>query len=83
MTVTPFSTMVSPGLRHFDVAAALRRQIDDHRTAAHDVHHVARHQDGSFSARNGGRGDHHVLFLEDRSHLLALAANLFLGSARA
>ena len=41
--------------------------------------HFARHQDGSFAAGDGGGGDHHVLFLDHRGHLLALAANFFFG----
>ena len=32
MMVTPWSTTVSPGLVSFAIAAALGRQIDDHRT---------------------------------------------------
>src|SRR5437868_4592377 len=65
-------------LSHFDVAATFRREIDDHGAAAHDVYHIACNQNGSFSTRDCGGGNHHVLFFEDRGHLLALAANLFI-----
>ncbi len=39
------------------------------------VDHFLRDQNRRFLAGNGGGGDDHVLFLQDRGHLLALAAD--------
>ncbi len=44
-------------------------------------HHLARDQQRRLLAGNRGGGDHHVLFLEYRGHLLALPANGLLARA--
>ena len=77
--ITPFSTMVSPAwvTSQLPPRSAARSTMTE--PATHPVHHFARHQDGRFSPGNRGGGDHHVLFLQDRGHLFALAADFLLG----
>ncbi len=45
----------------FDIAAALNRQIDQHRTRAHGSDHFLRHQTRGRTARNKRRGDDDIL----------------------
>ena len=73
------------GLRAFHVAAALDREIDDHRAGPHRGHHFARDQARRRAAGDERRGDDDVLLLDvvaDERRLLRLVLlGHFLGVA--
>ena len=54
----------SPGFDPFHIAAALDRQIDDHRAGPHRGHHVLTDQPRRRAPRDQGRGDDDVLLLD-------------------
>ena len=60
--------------RQLAIAAALGRDIHDHRTRRHGARHLRGHQNRSFLARNRRGGDHHVLLADHFLERRALAA---------
>ena len=74
MIVTPCRTTVFAGLRELAVAAALGRQIDDHRAGRHAFHHLRGDQHRRLLAGNHRRRNHHVALRDDSAQQFALPA---------
>ena len=81
-TVTPPMTDLLARDRALDVAAGLRREVDDHAARPHGLDHRPRDEQRSGPAGHGSGGDHGVRLGDERCEQLALPLGAVRRSSR-